>query len=106
MATTAPKGDDRSEKRRRPFGKATTVYETEICLGDPSGDPVNSLRPYQTLKPVAIDRIVLSTAESTALMTASRQNIVVTAYIDPPIGSACAWPPVSNAAAVRACRPD
>ncbi|KAI8514345.1 Mitochondrial 5'-3' exonuclease and sliding exonuclease [Branchiostoma belcheri] len=31
MATTAPKGDDRSEKRRRPFGKATTVYETEIC---------------------------------------------------------------------------
>ncbi|KAI8492059.1 hypothetical protein Bbelb_304320 [Branchiostoma belcheri] len=36
MATTAPKGDDRSEKRRRPFGKATTVYETEICLGDPS----------------------------------------------------------------------
>ncbi|KAI8486030.1 hypothetical protein Bbelb_361300, partial [Branchiostoma belcheri] len=34
MATTAPKGDDRSEKRRRPFGKATTVYETEICVGD------------------------------------------------------------------------
>ncbi|KAI8482177.1 hypothetical protein Bbelb_400650 [Branchiostoma belcheri] len=33
MATTAPKGDDRSEKRRRPFGKATTVYETEICIG-------------------------------------------------------------------------
>ncbi|KAI8517186.1 response to nematode [Branchiostoma belcheri] len=33
MATTAPKGDDRSEKRRRPFGKATTVYETEICVG-------------------------------------------------------------------------
>ncbi|KAI8514588.1 hypothetical protein Bbelb_071790 [Branchiostoma belcheri] len=34
MATTAPKGDDRSEKRRRPFGKATTVYETEICGAD------------------------------------------------------------------------
>ncbi|KAI8512094.1 hypothetical protein Bbelb_111940 [Branchiostoma belcheri] len=34
MATTAPKGDDRSEKRRRPFGKATTVYETEICVAE------------------------------------------------------------------------
>ncbi|KAI8505116.1 hypothetical protein Bbelb_172250 [Branchiostoma belcheri] len=34
MATTAPKGDDRSEKRRRPFGKATTVYETEICSSE------------------------------------------------------------------------
>ncbi|KAI8488360.1 hypothetical protein Bbelb_339560 [Branchiostoma belcheri] len=41
MATTVRKGDDRSEKRRRPFGKlrrrpfgkATTVYETEIGSG-------------------------------------------------------------------------
>ncbi|KAI8514471.1 hypothetical protein Bbelb_070620, partial [Branchiostoma belcheri] len=41
MATTAPKGDDRSEKRRRPFGKATTVYETEICDGAGSGSTTN-----------------------------------------------------------------
>ncbi|KAI8496704.1 hypothetical protein Bbelb_253590 [Branchiostoma belcheri] len=34
MATTVLKGDDRSEKRRRPFGKVTTVYETEICRAD------------------------------------------------------------------------
>ncbi|KAI8505117.1 hypothetical protein Bbelb_172260 [Branchiostoma belcheri] len=49
MATTAPKGDDRSEKRRRPFGKATTVYETEICLAATSGNnehcPGNAGRP-------------------------------------------------------------
>ncbi|KAI8502574.1 hypothetical protein Bbelb_192760 [Branchiostoma belcheri] len=46
MATTAPKGDDRSEKRRRPFGKVTTVYETEICatgsLAGSRGDPGRS----------------------------------------------------------------
>ncbi|KAI8493473.1 hypothetical protein Bbelb_288700 [Branchiostoma belcheri] len=41
MATTAPKGDDRSEKRRRPFGKATTVYETEICGVDAGHSHVN-----------------------------------------------------------------
>ncbi|KAI8516247.1 hypothetical protein Bbelb_048280 [Branchiostoma belcheri] len=52
MATTAPKGDDRSEKRRRPFGKATTVYETEICVG-PMVDAVQKM--FDFYKDLGID---------------------------------------------------
>ncbi|KAI8481221.1 hypothetical protein Bbelb_410240 [Branchiostoma belcheri] len=53
MATTAPKGDDRSEKRRRPFGKATTVYETEICFAASLFWPISTLSS-RLLKPAGV----------------------------------------------------